>query len=291
LTAAAAPAPRYRRRAIIRPGAALAMAFAVLSTMPASAQTLPGPAGLRSQVGVDALVRAAENPLAGITSVSTQYVSNFNVGPNDRTQEALNLLAHLPVRLTEELNLVTRTTARVVSQPGTRPGAEAALGLGTTQTAFYLSPNAVDRFAWGAGALVQFPTTTDERIGSNLWGAGPAFIVLQSSGRWLLGGIASNVSSLGGQPRNSYNMLSLQPILTYVMPTGSYLSSSPLITANWEARSDQRWTVPVAFTAGQVFRIGGQAFNAQLGASYNVVRPDIGPDWQLRAQISLLFAN
>ena len=99
------------------------------------------------------------------------------------------------------------------------------------------------------------------------------------------------MSSFGGQPRNSYNTLSLQPIVTYVMPTGSYLSVSPLITANLEARSDQRWTVPVALTAGQVFRMGGQAFNAQFGASYNVVRPDIGPEWQLRAQISLLFAN
>jgi hypothetical protein len=32
-----------------------------------------------------------------------------------------------------------------------------------------------------------------------------------------------------------------------------------------------------------------QPVNTQLGAYYNAIRPDIGPEWQLRFQIQFLF--
>jgi len=38
-----------------------------------------------------------------------------------------------------------------------------------------------------------------------------------------------------------------------------------------------------------VFKIDKQAVNAQLAAYYNVARPDGGADWQVRAQVQLLF--
>lgn len=40
---------------------------------------------------------------------------------------------------------------------------------------------------------------------------------------------------------------------------------------------------------GKILRIGKLPVNAQLGAYYNVVRPDGAAEWQLRAQIQLLF--
>jgi len=47
--------------------------------------------------------------------------------------------------------------------------------------------------------------------------------------------------------------------------------------------------VPVGLALGQILRIGQQPVNAQVGAYYNAIRPDIGPEWQLRFQIQLLF--
>ncbi len=29
--------------------------------------------------------------------------------------------------------------------------------------------------------------------------------------------------------------------------------------------------------------------NAQVGGYYNVVRPDLGPNWQIRAQVQFMF--
>jgi hypothetical protein len=59
--------------------------------------------------------------------------------------------------------------------------------------------------------------------------------------------------------------------------------------ANWEADSDNRWTVPVGGGAGKIVKLGKLPLNFQLQAFYNVERPHDGPDWQLRFQILFLF--
>jgi len=66
----------------------------------------------------------------------------------------------------------------------------------------------------------------------------------------------------------------LQPFFNYNLRKGWYLTSSPLITANWEAKDDNRWTVPIGGSIGRIFKIGDQAINANIAAYYNVVTPD-----------------
>jgi hypothetical protein len=81
----------------------------------------------------------------------------------------------------------------------------------------------------------------------------------------------------------------LQPFVNYNLPQGWYVNSAPIITANWEADSDQRWVVPLGAGVGKIFKLGKQPVNASVQGYYNVVRPDNGPDWQIRAQVQLLF--
>lgn len=83
----------------------------------------------------------------------------------------------------------------------------------------------------------------------------------------------------------------LQPFVNYNFPDhpGRYLSFSPIITANWEEDSSQRWTVPLGLGLGQIMKLGQQPVNVQAGAYYNVERPDVGSDWQVRLQLQLLF--
>ena len=70
---------------------------------------------------------------------------------------------------------------------------------------------------------------------------------------------------------------------------GWYLTSSPLITANWLAAPGQQWTVPVGGGFGRIFKIREQPVSANIAANYNVLRPNGAPTWQLRAELSLLF--
>ncbi len=66
-------------------------------------------------------------------------------------------------------------------------------------------------------------------------------------------------------------------------------ASAPLITANWEADSDDTWTVPSGGGVGKIFRIGNQPMNVSAAAYYNVEKPDFGADWQMRLQVQFLF--
>ncbi|MCB1811487.1 MAG: neuromedin U, partial [Candidatus Competibacteraceae bacterium] len=70
---------------------------------------------------------------------------------------------------------------------------------------------------------------------------------------------------------------------------GRYLTFAPVITANWEADSDERWTVPLGLGIGQILKLGKQPVNIQASAYYNVEAPDNGADWQLRLQAQFLF--
>jgi len=80
-----------------------------------------------------------------------------------------------------------------------------------------------------------------------------------------------------------------QYFVNYNLPNGWYVTSSPIITANWEAGSGDNWTVLVGGGFGKVFRVGKLPFNGNISAYANVVRPDPGWDWTLRLQIVLLL--
>jgi len=73
------------------------------------------------------------------------------------------------------------------------------------------------------------------------------------------------------------------------MPHGWYLTTSPIITANWLAAPGQQWTVPIGGGIGRVFRLGDQPVNASISGYYNAIHPTSTPDWQLRASLALLF--
>ena len=65
-------------------------------------------------------------------------------------------------------------------------------------------------------------------------------------------------------------------------------TSSPIVTANWEA-AGTKWTVPIGGGAGRVFKIGKLPINLMLAGYYNLVKPQYGADWQLRSQMTLIF--
>ena len=65
--------------------------------------------------------------------------------------------------------------------------------------------------------------------------------------------------------------------------------SAPIITADLEASSGNKWTVPVGGGVGKLFKLDKLPINTQLQAFSNVERPQFAADWQLRFQ--LLFSS
>lgn len=252
---------------------------------------LAGAAGAQEKLSAEQLAKLAQNPIANLISVPFQNNTNFNYGPRDGTQNILNIQPVIPFSPTKDWNVITRTILPIVTQPGFSAGESTTTGLGDLQFSAFLSPSNAEGWIWGAGAIAQAPTNSNDRLGNDRWGLGPTFVALrlEKGSPWVYGALVNNVWSVGGGADPKYNNFLLQPFLNYNLPGGLYLTSSPIITANWEAESSQRWTVPLGAGVGKIFHFGRLPVNMQLGAYYNVVAPDNGPDWQLRFQVQFMF--
>jgi len=240
------------------------------------------------------LARAAQNPVASMISVPFQNNTNFNLGPEEKTQNVLNIQPVIPIDLSDKWNLITRTIVPVISQPAFMPGQERRNGMGDIQLSAFLSPKAPTSsgIIWGAGMIAQFDTASSDRLGAGAWGLGPTAVVLKIVGPWVFGGLINNVWSVSEDSgRDQVNAMLIQPFINYNFPDipGRYLTFAPVITANWEADSDNRWTIPLGLGIGQITKFGQQPVNMQASVYYNVETPEFGADWQLRLQLQLMF--
>ncbi len=81
----------------------------------------------------------------------------------------------------------------------------------------------------------------------------------------------------------------MAPIVNYNLDGGWYLVSAPIMTANWNADSSDRWTVPIGGGFGRVFKVGKQPMNVNSQIFYNIEKPSTGGDWQWRLQVQWMF--
>jgi len=71
-------------------------------------------------------------------------------------------------------------------------------------------------------------------------------VALSMPGNWVYGVLAQNVWSFAGDSNAAdVNKFLFQYFLNYNLGDGWYLTSTPVITANWEATSGNEWTVPL----------------------------------------------
>ena len=137
------------------------------------------------------------------------------------------------------------------------------------------------------GPVVSLPTASDDRLGTDAWSGGLAAVGLAMPGKWVVGALVQNLWDISGDAE--VNQFLLQYFVNYNMAGGWYLTSAPIMTANWEAASGQRWTIPVGGGVGKIFKVGSQPMNAQVQAFYNLEKPNSVGDWSLRVQLQLLF--
>jgi hypothetical protein len=260
----------------------------IMMTAPARAQTT----GEKGNAGGDEteLAKASQNPIANMISIPLQSNINLNYGQDrDKSQIVNNFQPVIPFSLNKDWNLITRTIIPVIYTEF--PAYQT--GLGNVQFTGFLSPAKPSKFIWGVGPVLQFPTHTDTFLGSDKWSGGPSAVGLTIQGPWVVGILAQNIWSYAGPPTTrdnpTVNQFLVQPFINYNLPKGWYLTASPVITADWKAAGSDQWTVPVGGGFGKIFKIGKLPFNANVAAYYNTIRPDIGPDWTIRAQLTLLL--
>ena len=278
----------------------LALVVILVATVPLIAQDTPiGVPGNEvatqetpaAAVNTDALRKAAQNPVASLISVPVQNNNNFGIGPDDRTQDVLNIQPVIPARVSENWNLITRIITPIIFQPtSSQPVNQGGYGFGDLNPSFFLSPAKPGKVIWGVGPTFILPTATNSVLGQGKWSIGPSVVVLAQPGKWTLGGLVNNVWSFAGQSsRPAVNQMLFQYFINYNLNKGWYITWQPTLTANWEANNGGRWVVPVGGGVGRIMRLGFQPVNLTAQFYANAVHPPGASPWGLRLQIAFLF--
>ena len=255
----------------------------------------------------DDLAKQSQNPLG--TVISLPFENNFytGIGPGDSSSYALNLKPVYPVEI-GNWNLINRFILPAIYSEGqdapVPPGIEveagysgaieltqgSAFGLGDLTYQAFFSPADSGNWIWGLGPAFVLPTATEDRYASDKWSLGGAFVALSMPGNWVYGILAQNVWSVAGDSDAAdVNSFLFQYFLNYNLDNGWYLSSTPVMTANWEADSENRWTVPLGGGIGRLVKHGKLPVDYKLTVYKNIEKPEFAPDWNVQFNIKFLF--
>lgn len=255
----------------------------------------------------DNIAKQSQNPLGTIISSPFENNFYFGIGPSDATAYALTWKPVYPVDL-GAWNMINRFIIPAIYSEGqdrdvllgssidignasvTDLVVGSALGLADITYTAYLSPKESGSWIWGVGGAVNLPIATEERYSSDKWSAGPAFIALTMPGNWVTGFLIQNIWSFAGESDAAdVNKFLFQYFINYNFNDGWYLNTSPIITANWEAKSGNQWTVPIGGGIGKLVKHGKLPIDYRIAGYWNAERPEFGPDWNLQFTIKFLF--
>jgi hypothetical protein len=257
-----------------------------LVLMSANGRAQTSPEASANQLAVN---QGDPNPFTETISVPIENDFNFGVGPGGDPKDSLRLKPVFPAHFFGEWHIFQRPIVQIVAQPAPKPGEDGAFGLGDLEYQLYVSPPSTHDFIWGVGADLWFPTGTATALGSGKSSAGAAGAFRLAAGPWMVGIIATQYWSYAGDPnRSSVSQMSLQPLLFFNFPAGWYLTSSPIVTADWKAASGDVWTIPIGGGVGKHFG-ADSAMNVQAQAFYNVAEPAFAGRWQIRLVFQILL--
>ncbi|MHA0111314.1 hypothetical protein ACXYUI_29980, partial [Klebsiella pneumoniae] len=80
----------------------------------------------------------------------------------------------------------------------------------------------------------------------------------------------------------------LQYFISYNMKKGWYVTTSPIVTANWNASRGNVWTVPFGGGVGRIMKLGFQPVNITAQFYGNATYPSSTSPWGMRLQIAFL---
>ena len=235
------------------------------------------------------LNRQLTNPVSSLWSIESQF-NNFELN-NGQWNNNWNFQPVLPVSLTKDWNLITRPVMpwyNIVPHE-THPNEFARdAGLGDLTLLELLSPAHSGNWILGAGPTAIFPTATSEFTGQGKYQLGPSVVVGYLTKQYFIGVFPQQWWSIGGQHgRLDTNQMNLQPIVTTFFGEGWSLGYSGNILANWNAPSEDVWTVPVGLGLAKVMKLGRLPVKVSLAVQYMPVHPRIsGQEWNVQVEIT-----
>lgn len=232
--------------------------------------------------------KQAQNPFADLIKLPIETQFDFGYGHKDAVNWTTTIQPSMVSELSKEWNMVNRMQIPFKYQPGRTEGEKDSFGLGDITYEHLFTPSQWKQFDLGAGYALQIPTATDNQIGTRKWSAG-----LAAAANWqldfLMAGTRANHlwSFAGKNNRDDVNLTTIEYWLYANLGNGWWVGTSPVNTANWEASSDQIWTIPVGGGIGKV--VGNKLpLNLKLEAYSFTEIPDDLADWSVLLTIEYL---
>lgn len=237
--------------------------------------------------------KEAQNPLANVISMPLQNNTDFGIGTYDKTGNVLNIQPIVPKPLGDNgwllINRFIIPFPKTVPDASTQDG-QSTTGLGDISYTVWFAPPVKGSFTWGFGAVTIWPTATADVLGQDKFSIGPSFVFVYANPGWLGAAVIADWKSVAGDDtKPDVHTFYFQYILTYFLPDRWYVTSAPIILANWEAAAGQKWTVPFGAGLGKMFNAGKLPLDLQVSAYGNAVKPDGAAEWQLRVQLKFIF--
>lgn len=247
------------------------------------------------------LAKAAQNPVANMTSLPLQYNFYTAGGLGSKSAMVLNVQPVLPLPIGKKWLVVSRTIVPFtnIPLPGLVPaidtsalGGPRASGIADIQEQAYFTSANPGKFTWGVGPVLSFPTATNNVVRTGQWGLGPTAVGLVMPGPWVIGTLVNNIWRIGGAAHGHVlNTFTVQPFINYNLPRAWAISTAPLITSDWSAPEGQRWTVPIGLGISKVTHLVEQPLNFELQYYHAVKHPGNAGSEQLRLEVAALWRS
>ena len=240
------------------------------------------------QISSNELAKEVANPVTSLWSIQFQF-NNFAL-ESDKWAEDLLFQPVLPVSLTKDLNLITRPVIPLyvsVPHPTATGESKRTTAFGDMILAEVVSPAHSGPWLLGAGPSFIFPTAHSDFTGDGKWQLGPAVVVGYLTDKFLVGAFAQQWWSYAGESdRRTTSHVNIQPFARLFLGEGWSVGYSGNVLADWKARDDDVWTVPIGVGISKIVKFGRLPVNLQIAGQYMPVRPQGGPEWNVQVQVT-----
>lgn len=147
-------------------------------------------------------------------------------------------------------------------------------------------------YLWGIGAAGTLPTATGNDVAGDQWRFGPE-VFGGITRKWgLVGALANHQWNVAGSNDSNFSTTTVQYFYAYGLGKGWQITSSPIVTYDWEATSGNRWTVPLGIGLAKTTKIGSTPWKFNLQVQYHVAQSDrFGPEWLLKFTATPVVKN
>lgn len=228
------------------------------------------------------------------------------LGEDDKVFNTTTLMPVMPFQLTEDIKWIFRPViplhhwdAPSVSEGppsqypgGTLPasvnfGNQTELGDIVLWNAFATNEMVKPPNIFGAGVTLMLDTATDDVFGTGKNSAGPLALAfhLGEPGEWIYGTVVQHWWDFAGDDdRNDVNLTNIQYVAFYRLNSETNIGfGGPNITANWEADSGNKWTIPVGLGINTTTKIGPLPVKVGIEVYKYIEKPELfGAEYGLR---------